>query len=124
MKIKIRHIIFTAVFMTIGILLFKILPEYLYGKEILFDASRHVVVLSFGLYFLYYFIQKRENWKIPYFIFSSMVLGVIAIHRFLEGAHNEYGVLMGFAIAGISIFFPLWLEEKRWKKEIMLEERN
>jgi ABC-type iron transport system FetAB permease component len=114
MKIQFKHLIYTAILMTIGTLVFKSLPMYLYGEDILFDASRHIIVLSFGLYFLYYlFIQNKESWKLNYVIFSSMILGVIAVQRILAVAHNEYGVLMGFAVAGFSIFLPLWLEGKR-----------
>lgn len=116
MKIQIKHLIYTAILMTLGILVFKILPMYLFGEEILFDASRHVIILSFGLYFLYYLlIQGRENLKIPYFIFSSMILGVIAIQRIIAGEHNEYGILMGFAVGGVSVFAPLW--NKLWREE-------
>ncbi len=95
--------------MIVGTLLFKILPMYLYGEDILFDASRHIIVLSFGLYGLYYLIQNKESWRIYYAIFSAMILGVIAVQRIIVGAHNEYGVLMGFAVAGFSILFPLWV---------------
>ncbi len=100
--------------MIIGILVFKTLPMYLYGDNILFDASRHIVVLSFGLYFLYYLIiQNKENWKLNYIIFSTGILCFMAVQRIIAGAHNEYGVLLGFAVAGFSIFGPLWLEERK-----------
>ncbi len=109
MTIRLKHIIYTFLLMVIGILIFKTLPMYLYGKDILFDASRHVIATSFGLYFLYYlFLQNREELKIPFFIFSSMILGVIAIQRIIAGEHNEYGILLGFFVAGISILVPIW----------------
>ncbi len=113
MKIKFKHIIYTAILSIIGILLFKILPMRLFGENILFDASRHLITLSFGLYFLYYlFIQYRESWKLSYIIFSSMILGVVAVQRIIAGEHDEYGVLLGFAVSAFSIFAPLMLEEK------------
>lgn len=97
--------------MVIGLILFKHIPMYFYGENILFDASRHVVALSFGLYFLYYSIlQNKEELKIPYLIFSAMLLGVIAIQRIIVGEHNEYGILLGFFVSGISIFVPIWNE--------------
>lgn len=112
MRIHFRHLVYSGILMIIGILVFKTLPMYLYGDNILFDASRHIIVLSWSLYFLYYLIiQNKENWKLNYIIFSSMILGVIAVQRIIAGQHNEYGVLLGFAVAGFSIFAPLWLEE-------------
>jgi len=113
MKIHFRHLVYSTILMVIGSLLFKILPEYIYGKDILFDASRHVMTLALGLYFLYYFVQRKENWKLNYIIFSSGILCFMGVQRILSGEHNEYGVLIGYALAGIAVFLPLWLEEGR-----------
>jgi len=41
-----------------------------------------------------------------------MILGVIAIQRIIAGEHNEYGILLGFAVAGVSIILPLWRKLK------------
>lgn len=113
MKIQIRHLIYSTILMVVGSLTFKTLPEYIYGKDILFDSSRHVMTLALGLYFLYYFVQKKENWKLGYWIFSSGILCFMGVQRILSGEHNEYGVLIGYALAGIAIFLPLWLEGER-----------
>ena len=113
-KIKLKQIIYTFILMIIGLILFKHIPMYIYGKDILFDASRHVVALSFGLYFLYYLIfQDKEELKIPYLIFSAMLLGIIAVQRIIVGEHNEYGILLGFFVAGISILTPIWNKIRR-----------
>ncbi len=114
MKIETRQLVYSTIFMVIGSLVFKTLPEYLYGNDILFDASRHIMTLSLGLYFIYaIFIQKKENWKLNYVIFSAMLLGFMGVQRILSGEHNEYGVLLGYALAGLAVFVPLWKEERR-----------
>ena len=102
-KQQIKHIILTAILMTIGLIIFKHLPEYVYGNNILFDASQHVTITIFVLYVLYFFIDQNKSWKIPYFIFSAVVIIIISIQRIYSNHHNEIGILLALLISTSSI---------------------
>lgn len=105
---QIIKIFFTLVLMIIGLYIFKWYPMAIYGKDILFDSSAHIVFASFILYFLYFFIDQNKSWRVPFFIFSFSVLMVISFQRIYENAHNDVGLLLGFVIALISIAIPNW----------------
>lgn len=102
-KRKLKSIFICIVLMAFGLLALKFLPMRLFGNDILFDASMHIVVASFILYVLWFFIDQNKNWEVPYFIFSLVVLLIIGIQRILVNAHNDLGLLMGIVIAIISI---------------------
>lgn len=105
---QIKKIIFTFVLMLIGLYSFKWYPMSVYGNDILFDASAHIVFSSFILYILYFSIEQNKNWRIPFFLFSFLVLMVISFQRIQENAHNNFGILLGLLIALISIAIPYW----------------
>ena len=105
---QIKKIFISFVFMLIGLFLFKWYPMLVYGENILFDASTHIVFASFVLYILYFFIDQNKQWRIPFFIFSFFVLIVISFQRIYENAHNDIGILIGFLISLISIAIPNW----------------
>ncbi len=105
---QIKRIFLTFVFMLIGLFLFKFYPMSIYGKDILFDSSAHIVFASFILYILYFFIDQNKQWSVPFFVFSFFVLVVISFQRIYENAHNDIGILIGFLIALISIAIPNW----------------
>lgn len=109
-KTQIKELALTAVIMLLGLALLKYLPMYIFGEDILFDASQHIVVASFVLYFVYFFIDQNEKWKIPYFILCFVVLTVISIQRILANAHNDVGLLLGALISIIAIAIPRWGE--------------
>lgn len=109
-KQQLIWIFWTAVLMAIGLILFKYIPMYLYGKDILFDASSHIVWTSWGLYVVWFFVDQKKEWRIPYFILSAGVLIIMGIQRIIAGAHNELGVMLGLVIAGIAIILPRWNE--------------
>lgn len=105
-KSQIVKIILTFIIMLILLYMFKWYPMSVYGKDILYDASAHIVFASFILYILYFFINKNKSWRIPFFIFSFVVLIVISFQRIYINAHNDIGILLGFLIALISIAIP------------------
>jgi membrane-associated phospholipid phosphatase len=112
-KQQLMWLLWTTIIMIIGLILFKYIPMHLYGKDILFDASSHVAWTTWGLYILWFFVAPKKSWRIPYFIFSAMVLTVMGIQRIIAGAHNLVGVILGLAIAVIAIVAPRWNEFRK-----------
>ena len=115
-KQQLRWILETALIMALGLILFKYLPMYIYGKYILFDASSHIVWTSLGLYVVWFFVDQKKSWRIPYFIFAAVVLIIMGIQRIIAKQHNEVGVMLGLAIAAIAIVIPRWKEFKKGVK--------
>ncbi|MEA3329535.1 MAG: hypothetical protein U9Q06_02210 [Nanoarchaeota archaeon] len=109
---QIRKIFFTAVIMFGGLLLLKYLPMRIYGSDILFDASAHIVTASFVLYVIYFFVDQNKSWRIPYFIFAFAVIVIISLQRILANAHNDFGLLLGLLLALFSVFLPNWRDIK------------
>lgn len=103
-KIQVKKL-FTAGFMMAVFLFFlKYLPEKIFGKEILYDASFHITIAFFLLYLFWFFIDQNKDWRVPYFIFSALVIFIIAVQRILVDAHNDLGLLLGVLISIVSIF--------------------
>jgi len=112
-KQQLRWILETALIMALGLILFKYLPMYIYGKYILFDASSHIVWTSLGLYVMWFFVDQKKSWRIPYFILSAVVLIIMGIQRIITSQHNEIGIMLGLVIAGLAIIIPRWKEFKK-----------
>ena len=113
---KIKSLFFTGLLMGIGLVLFKYIPMYLFGSNILFDASMHIIFASFILYLLYFFVDQNKNWRIPYFIFAFAVLIIISVQRVISNNHNDIGLLFGIVISVVSIMIPRWKElNKKFK---------
>lgn len=112
-KKQIKWIIMTWIIIAIGLVLFKYLPMQIYGKEILFDASSHIVWTSFAIYVLWFFVDQNKSWKTPYFIFSAAVLIIMSIQRIITKQHNEVGIMLGFVVVGLAILIPRWKEFKK-----------
>lgn len=110
---QIKELIYTIAIMGIGLAIFKYLPMQIYGKDILFDASSHVVWTFFALYLIYFFIDQNKSWRIPYFIFSSIIIVIVAMQRIIVESHNEVGILLALAISAIAIIIPRWKEIKK-----------
>ena len=111
-KKQVRYLIYTAIIMAMGLLLLKYLPMQIWGDNIKFDASSHIVWACFVLYFIYFFIDQNKQWRIPYFVFAAAILAIIAIQRIVTGAHNEVGIILGIAISLIAIIVPRQKEVK------------
>jgi heme O synthase-like polyprenyltransferase len=112
-KQQIKWILLTAIIMILGLILFKYIPMFIFGKEILFDASLHITAIFFILYVGYYFIDQNKKWVPPYFIFSASILTIFSIQRIIAQKHNEIGILLGFIISIIAITLPRIKEIKR-----------
>ena len=110
--LQIKKILITSLIMLLGLLIFKFLPMFLFNRNILFDASMHVIIASFILYIIYFFIDQNNSWKIPYLIFSFLILIIISIQRIISNAHNDIGILIGLLISIISIAIPNWKKIK------------
>lgn len=91
-----------------GLLLLKYLPMSIWGDDILFDASGHIAIAVFVLYALWFFIDQNATWRIPYFIFAAAVLVVISFQRIVDNAHNDVGLLLGFALGLVAIGVSQW----------------
>ena len=113
-KVKTRrnilNLFFSGIIMVFGLAILKFLPMSLFGKEILFDASAHIVIACFILYFVHSFIHFDKKWDNQYFIFSMVILFIISIQRILVNAHNDLGLLVGFILAVVAIVAPRFKE--------------
>ncbi|MEN9626427.1 MAG: hypothetical protein RL557_755 [archaeon] len=110
---KLLKISLTFTLMILGLFVFKWYPMSVYGKDILFDSSAHIVLASFVLYIIYFFIDQNKSWRMPFFLLAFSVLIVISFQRIYENAHNDIGLLLGFVIAVVSIALPNWNKIKK-----------
>jgi hypothetical protein len=105
---KILSLVIAAVIMVLGLILFKFTPMEIFGRDILFDASMHLTITIFVLYFFWYFIDQNKGWRIPYFILAVAVVIIVSVQRILADAHNDIGLLAGFVISIIAIIVSRW----------------
>ena len=70
-KQQLIWIFWTTVLMTVGLILFKYLPIYLYGKNILYDASISCCFYNLDCIILWFFIDQKKSWRIPYLILQE-----------------------------------------------------
>jgi Ca2+/Na+ antiporter len=107
-KDKIQALAITFVIMSFGLGLFKFLPMYIWGADILFDASMHITTAMFLLYVAWFFIDQNKSWHTPFFIFCLTVITIISMQRILVFAHNDVGLLAGFSISLLAIIVSRW----------------
>jgi hypothetical protein len=112
MKEKIKKIFIVGIIISIGLILFKLLPMLIFGNDILFDASAHISIAIFVLYILWFFIDQNRSWRIPYFIFAFFVLTVISIQRIINNSHNDIGLLSGLVLGILGIGVAEWKKIK------------
>ena len=106
---KITALLACVVVMIIGLLLFKYMPQNYYGSNITFDASGHVTVAIFLLYIGWYFIdQNPASWRYIYLAFAAAVTAVVAVERFIAGAHDVVGVGLALIISLGGIMISRW----------------
>lgn len=105
---KIKSLVVAVAIMAIGLILFKYLPMMIYGANILFDASMHLTIAIFVLYVLWYFVDQNKGWRIPYLIFSLVVVAIVSFQRIIANAHNDIGLLIGLVISLIAIVVSRW----------------
>ena len=100
---QIESIIICLALMSISIILFKFLPMEKFGNNILFDASLHVTITIFVLYFIWIFIGHKKLGK--YFLsFSIVVVLFMSIYRIVVKKHDIIGVSLGVLISLLSIY--------------------
>lgn len=109
-KQQLIWIAYTTVLMIVGLALFKYLPMYLFDSNILYDASYHVLFTILLLYILWFFIDQKKSWRIPYFIFSGALIIIVSLQRIIAQEHNEVGIILALLIGAISIVIPRWKE--------------
>ena len=102
---QIKKILVGGIVIAIGLIIFKYIPMFIFGRDILFDASSHVAWTIFLLYIVWFFIDQNKSWRIPYFILSIAILTIISIQRIVTNNHNLFGLFLGFLIGifGIAI---------------------
>jgi hypothetical protein len=91
--------------MVIGLILLKLIPMQLFGQDIKFDASAHITITMFLLYVIWFFIDQNKSWRTIFFIFSLVVISIVAIQRILVDAHNDVGLLGGLLLSLFSIIY-------------------
>lgn len=109
---KVNAIIKAGIVMLIGLIILKLLPMQIFGQDIKFDASAHITITMFALYFIWFFIDQNKSWRTIYFIFSLVVISIVSIQRILVDAHNDIGLLLGLLL---SIFAIVYSQSKFFK---------
>ncbi len=109
-KQQLIWISYTALLMIIGLIIFKYIPMYLFNSDILYDASYHVLFTILLLYILWFFIDQKKSWRIPYFVFSGALIIIVSLQRIIAHEHNEVGIILALIIGAISIVIPRWKE--------------
>src|SRR3989344_8541668 len=100
---KIESLVICLALMSISILLFKFMPMEFFGNDILFDASQHVTITIFVMYFIWIFIDHKKLGK--YFLsFSIVVVLFMSIYRIVVKKHDIIGVSLGVLLSLLSIY--------------------
>lgn len=102
-KTQIKSIFQAGVIMFFGLILFKLIPMQIWGKDILFDSSAHITIACFVLYVVWFFIDQEYKWRTAFFIFCLLVLAIISFQRIYINAHNDIGLLGGLILSIIAI---------------------
>lgn len=109
---KLSALIRAGLIMFVGLIIFKLLPMQIFGQDIKFDASAHITIAMFALYFIWFFIDQNKSWRTIYFIFALAVISIISIQRILVDAHNDVGLLLGLLL---SLFAIIHSQKKYFK---------
>ena len=105
---KLVSIMVSGSVMAAGLLLFKAAPMYLWGSDITFDASFHIVFVVFALHVCWFFVDQVPVWRMPFLVVSTGVVVIVALHRIIEGAHDEFGVMLGLMVACTGVVAAHW----------------
>lgn len=107
-KENIRRLSTAGIIILVGLFLLKYIPMQLWGDAILFDASAHISIAMFVLYIVWFFIDQNKSWRIPFFIFSLVILAIISLQRIITLAHNDTGLLLGLILGTVAIGTSQW----------------
>lgn len=113
-QIKLKALLKAGLIMCVGLFLFKFIPMEIFGRDIKFDASAHITITMFLLYFIWFFVDQNKSWRTIYFVFSLVVISIVAVQRILVDAHNDIGLLGGLLI---SIFAIVHSQKKYFKNK-------
>jgi hypothetical protein len=102
---KIKSLAKAASIMILGLLIFKLVPMEIFGRDIKFDASAHITTTIFCLYVLWFYIDQNKSWRTPYFILSLVIISIVSIQRIMINAHNDIGLLGGLVISFVAIVY-------------------
>jgi heme O synthase-like polyprenyltransferase len=112
-KDNVHRLAIAAIIIIIGLFLLKYIPMQIWGDAILFDASAHISLAMFVLYILWFFIDQNKTWRIPFFVFSAIVLAIISLQRIITFAHNDTGLLLGLILGAVAIGASQWDEVRK-----------
>lgn len=102
---QIKSIVTVGIIMFFGLVFLKLIPMYIWGWDIKFDASAHITITMFFLYILWFFIDQNKHWHTLFWVFSIVVLAIVSIQRILVDAHNDIGLLLGFLLSVSAILY-------------------
>jgi hypothetical protein len=102
---KMSALLKAGIIMVVGLVLFKVIPMEIFGKDIKFDASAHITITMFVLYVIWFFIDQNKSWRTTFLIFSLVVLSIIALQRMMVDAHNDIGLLGGLCLSVVAIVY-------------------
>jgi membrane-associated phospholipid phosphatase len=105
---KITALMTAASLMAIGLLFFKMIPMQIFGEDIRFDASFHIVTTVFCLYVIWFYVDQNKSWRTPFFVFSMVIISIVSLQRLMVNAHSDIGLLGGLAISIGSIMWSQW----------------
>jgi hypothetical protein len=104
----VKNILLTGILMALGLIILKYIPMYIWGKNILFDASAHLTITIFILYIGYFFLSRRTNLHPVYFLFCLSAITIVSLQRIISNAHNDIGLLLGLILSTASIAIANW----------------
>jgi len=107
-RLYFKKIPIVAFLMFLFILIFKYFPMFLFGNDILFDASLHITITIFILYLIYLLIYRKKEFRFPYFLMCFSILLAVSVQRISVGAHSIIGISLGILISLTSIILANW----------------
>jgi hypothetical protein len=108
------RVLIASMIILIGLILFKYIPMWNYGSDILFDASAHIAITIFILYLGWFFVNKTQKSRIIYLEICFLVLVLIGIQRIEVMEHNFIGVVKGAVIGIIGILIANFEKIRHW----------
>lgn len=80
-------------------------PDADIREDIRFDASAHITITMFCLYFAWFYVDQNKSWRTPFFVFAMVVISIVSLQRLMVNAHNDVGLLAGLMISLAAIAY-------------------